>query len=50
MFEKKNQNTFSSKPNIILEKETQELSPIDIMKHRIDEMNKKLFEKRNRRK
>ncbi len=50
MFEKKNQNTFSSKPNIILEKETQELSPIALMKHRIDEMNKKLFEKRNQRK
>jgi len=43
-------NTFSSLPNIKLEKKNQELSPIALMEHRIEEMHRKLFEKRNQRK
>jgi len=50
ILEEKNLNTFSSKPNINLEKEEQELSPIALMKHRIEEMHRKLFEKHNLRK
>ncbi len=50
IIEEKNQNTFKSKQNIKLDKEKQELSPIALMKHRIEEMHKKLFEKRNQRK
>ena len=50
MFEEKNQNTFKSKQNIKPEKEKQELSPIALMKHRIEEMHRKLFEKRIQRK
>ncbi len=43
-------STFSSLPNIKLEKKNQELSPIALMEHRIEEMHRKLFEKRNQRK
>lgn len=50
MLEKKNQITFSSKPNNKLEKEKHGLSPIALMEHRIEEMHRKLFEKRNQRK
>ena len=50
MLEEKNLNCFSSKPNIKLEKEEQELSPIALMKHRIEKMHRKLFEKRDLRK
>ena len=50
MLEEKNLNSFSSKPNIKHEKEMHELSPIALMKHRIEEMYRKLFEKRNQRK
>ena len=50
ILEEKNQNTFKSKQNIKLEKEKQELSPIALMQHRIEEMHRKLFEKRNQRK
>ena len=46
----KDPNTFKSKQNIKPEKENHELSPIALMKHRIEEMNRKLFEKRNQRK
>ena len=49
MLEEKNLNSFSSKPNIKLEKEKQGLSPIALMEHRIEEMHRKLFEKRNQR-
>ncbi|MHA1645991.1 MAG: hypothetical protein ACTSVL_00320 [Promethearchaeota archaeon] len=48
--EEKNLNTFSSLPNIDLKKKNQDLSPIALMEHRIEEMHKKLFEKRNLRK
>ena len=50
MLEERNLNSFSSKPNIKLEKEKQELSPIALMKQRIEEMHRKLFEKRIQRK
>ena len=50
MLEKQQQNSFSAKQNIQLEKENQELSPIALMRHRIEEMNRKLLEKRNLRK
>jgi len=50
ILEEKNLNTFSSKPNIKHEKKEQELSPIALMKHRIEEMHRKLFEKRDLRK
>ena len=50
ILEEKNLNTFNSKPNIKLEKEKQELSPIALMEHRIEEMHRKLFEKRNQKK
>ena len=50
ILDERNQNTFSSKPNTKLEKQKQELSPIATMEHRIEEMHKKLFEKRNQRK
>lgn len=50
ILEEKYQNTFKSKQNIKLEKEKQELSPIALMQHRIEEMHRKLFEKRNQRK
>ena len=50
MLEEKNLNTFSSKPNIKLENEKQELSPIALMEHRIEEMYRMLFERRNQRK
>jgi len=46
----KNLNTFSSKSNIKLENEEQELSPIALMQHRIEEMHRKLFENHNLRK
>ena len=50
MLEKQQQNSFSAKQNIPLEKENQELSPIALMRHRIEEMNRKLLENRNQRK
>jgi hypothetical protein len=50
ILEEKNLNTFSSKPNLKPDNEEQELSPIALMKHRIEEMHRKLFEKRDLRK
>ncbi len=50
IFEEKNLNTFNANRNTNLPKEKQELSTIDLMKYRIEEMNKKLLEKRNQRK
>lgn len=50
MLEEKNPKLIDSKLNIKIQKEKQELSPIALMKHRIEEMNKILFEKRNQRK
>ena len=50
IIEEKNPNIFSSKPNINPEDEEHELSPIDLMQHRIEEMHRKLFENRNLRK
>lgn len=50
ILEEKNLNTFSSKPNIKLDNGEQELSPIALMQHRIEEMHRKLFENRNLRK
>nr|QEE17242.1 hypothetical protein DSAG12_03074 [Candidatus Prometheoarchaeum syntrophicum] len=41
------QNSFSAKQKIKIENENQELSPIALMRHRIEEMNRKLLEKRN---
>ena len=50
IFEKKNTNTFNAKANSNLQKKSQELSPIALMKYRIEEMNRKLYEKRNQSK
>ena len=50
ILDEKNLNTFSSKPNLKPDNEDQELSPIALMKHRIEEMHRKLFERRNLRK
>ena len=50
ILEEQDHNSFSAKKNIQLEKENQELSPIALMRHRVEEMNRKLSEKRNQRK
>ena len=47
--EQQQQNSFSAKLNNHLIKETPELSPIELMKYRIEEMNRKLLENRNQK-
>ena len=44
MLDEQQQNSFSAKPNNQLGEDQQELSPIELMKHRIEEMNRKLLE------
>ena len=50
VLEEQQKYSFRVKQNIQLEKENQELSPIALMRHRIEEMNRILLEKRNQRK
>ena len=44
MLDEQQQNSFSAKINNQLGNDQEDLSPIELMKHRIEEMNRKLLE------